>query len=755
MLRTRINQLLLGLTLCIYFAALGAAVYGLISFRTHLNSTRTGQLQVDEVRVETDREGRQHLRLKGDGFTRELWAVVATLPAVVDYPYFLDKDVGRGLWTDGQTVLAAYRKQRLLDIRLQNNGEFTVIGSLDLPGEIDQVVKVGDRALVSLGTDGFCLVDLSVPGHPFLLERYWESPNGFSLVRSMVVSGQRVYAAMPNGYLAMFDMGKKEVPMTLVEVASRPWKATLHGNRLVTGDLQGNLELFELDAQGLPRPVGELAFAQDDVRAVALNQSSLFVAVGNDKLYHFDLRDWPHLEMAPPTLIEGSILSLRLVPDKPLLLVGCASLGLLSLDIAEPENPKVISAFLQTYTPFEMQVVGQKVICAGHRGLIAPDLERVLAGTADGIVSLHGLDYNLLDWGDDIFLLPVSKSQVPTKWPVGTPPEELLLASELENGEVCRLFPGESDGAGVAGDRCKIFPEHRSEFFFRIFCRDESGGLPRHQTSLRLFKPMAGLWRDGFIYTVNQGDGVPRGERSGHLRIYDAANPRSPEPVGQLALPGSLRDLAWLAPHFLVVTAGQNGLHVVDIARPDLPRMVGHLDLPFHLREIAQAESLLRIGDRMYVTHQRGGVSQIDLSDLSRPRIVQILNLPGFAKNMVWQNDLLFISLHRDGVFMVDTRLGQGLAPVGRLQMPIYARELAACPCRLAVAGGADGLFQMPLPRRVDIRYETRSQLTVLLPGDLEPGNYRLYLYDGRKSMEIESAFQVQADSARGAVQNE
>lgn len=754
MLSTRLNKLLFGFTLSIYIVAVGAAVFGLITLRSYLRSDRVGDLQVEKVLVETGESGSPQLVIKGAGFNEDIRAVVATLPAVVDHQFFLGRDVGRGLWTDGQTILASYRGSRMLNLRLLASGDLTVVGSVDLPGDIDQLVKIGDRVLVSLGPAGFCLVDLSVASQPLLLDHRWESDLGFPPVRSMLVSASRVYVPFRHGRLAIFDMGQGEVPMTLVDVASRPWKGAMQGKRLVTGDLHGNLQLFELDSQGLPLPVGRMGF-EKEIRAIAMSDTSLFVAVGNEKLYSFDLHRWPRLVEGTLKELPGNILDLRLVPETPLLLVSRASLGLLSLNIAEPASPKVVSEFLQAFTPYEIQVVDQKVICAGNLGLAAAELDQVLAGTSASRTILEDLDHNLHSWDEQIYLLPLAEADPSEERPPRQAGDRLHPARSLENHQAGDLPAEESAERPAAEDLCRVFPGYRSLDKLQVYCRDPAGGSPRLRSTLKLFNPEAGLWRQGLIYTVNHSLEKSHQRRNGYLRIFNAVNPEKPELVGKLSLLGSLRDLAWLEPHFVVVSAGQSGLYVVDVGKPAAPRLVGHMPLPFHLRKMAQTTKLLWVGNRMYVSHQRAGVSLVDLSDIRHPRIRQLLNLPGFAKNMIWQDDFVFVSLHREGVFMIDASIGQGLAPIGILETPVNAYDLAASRGKLAVSGAASGLFQMPLPRKLDVTIQSRSRALIPLPKDLASGQYRLYLYNGRESLRVDTAFEIDAEAARSLAQNE
>jgi hypothetical protein len=254
------------------------------------------------------------------------------------------------------------------------------------------------------------------------------------------------------------------------------------------------------------------------------------------------------------------------------------------------------------------------------------------------------------------------------------------------------------------------------------------------------------FWKEDFVYTVG---------RSGLLRVFDASDPQRPVVAGELELTGELRNSDWLEPHFLLIAAGQSGLHVVNVEDPCRPDHVATLALPEHLRQAAQVMDVHVVGRKAYLAHHRNGISQVDVSDPLKPRILRAVDTPGVVKKLASSGEILFASIYRDGLFMIDLGGEGGWAPVGVLDSPIYVHDLAACQGRLVVRGGQLGGAQLAMPLKLEVRVERDDLARIKLPDRLEPGAYRLYLYNDNENLQIESAFHLPSGPARQVAQNE
>jgi hypothetical protein len=132
-----------------------------------------------------------------------------------------------------------------------------------------------------------------------------------------------------------------------------------------------------------------------------------------------------------------------------------------------------------------------------------------------------------------------------------------------------------------------------------------------------------------------------------------------------------------------------------------------------------------------------------------------MLNTHGYANRLLLHDDLLLASLTTEGFFLIDVGEEGAWAPVGVVETPFKLYDLAVCQDKVVVSGGPFGLKMIDLPRKLEVSLQGRHRARILLPEDLAPGGYRLYLYDETASQQIESAFRLETDTGRVVAQNE
>ena len=153
---------------CLYVAAICYVVFALVD----LQRSRFGRLAVAQLSIEKDTTSGLHLvSMAGSGFNDELRALAVPELGQAGRTLFLEGSPLRCLWSDGQTLLTSYQGTQLLYLRVSDGEAPVVTGSLQLPGRIGQVEKVGNRALVSVKGAGLLLVDLVDPEQPRLISR--------------------------------------------------------------------------------------------------------------------------------------------------------------------------------------------------------------------------------------------------------------------------------------------------------------------------------------------------------------------------------------------------------------------------------------------------------------------------------------------------------------------------------------------------------------------------------------------------------
>jgi hypothetical protein len=722
---------------CLYLAAICYVVSVLVD----VQRSRFGSLAVTQVSIKRDAtSGRQLVTLAGSGFDDELRALAVTELERAGRSVFLEGFPLRCLWSDGQTLLTSYQGTQLLYLRVNDGEPPVVTGFLQLPGRIGQIEKVGDRAIVSVKGEGLFLVDLTDPEQPRLVGRLASVDN---LLPEMESAAGVVYIPDRQGRLHFVDLRKTHPEVGSLDLPGSVWQIAVLGDRLISATLEGDLRLFDLGPEGAPQQVGDMQFAAGIV-GVGLTAEGLFVALHNGELRTFSVRNWPQLEQRGSLQIDGRVLRLMPVPGEPLLMLSRSLLGLLTVNVEKLDQPRIVASFREPLTPLDFCLAGKQVFAVSSAGLSVLDLAEVLAGSVDNVTMMAGREYDLHGWNGQIFLLSASGPEQPNG---RTAPSLLALPPPAGCGQNCRSLPDSGSGDLAPGQDCLAAPKLEAGDAIHLFCEEPGNARPRLEATIILpERELKSIWRDDAVFSVS---------RNGMLRVFDTADRRRPVWSGQLRLPGELYDFGWLEPHYLLVAAGSAGMLVVSVEDLARPRQVAQLVLPEHLQSLSPVRDVLVDGQRAFLALGRNGLSMVDVSDPLQPRFLRGVDTSGFSSALAVFDGLLFASVHRQGVYLVDLGDGRDWLPVGLLDTPVRASELAAGAGRLAVAGGQSGIGQMVLPRKLEIRVERDGLARIELPEDLAPGEYRLYLYNGDESQPVRSAFRIPAHTHREVAQNE
>ncbi len=701
---------------CAYVAALGLVLFLIID----LESGRHGTLAVTAVAVAHEDASALELTLTGTGFDADLRAIAVPVPDRMNYPDFLKGHLLKSLWSDGETLLVAFEGTRLLYVQVGD--ELRVTGSVSLPGKADHVVKVGQRALISVRKQGLFLIDLTDPEKPRLDHQL---TSVVTHVAEMIADDGRVYIADRDGWLHVVDLRRSLPTLVSLELVEPVWRISLHGQRLLSGSLDGKLRLFELDSAGLPSQVGALQFAAG-IRGLGLTEKGLFVALDNGEIQTFGLRDWPRPQRCGRLLLNGEVLQLRVVPGAPLVLLSRSQLGLLTVDVGELEEPRVAASFTHPNTPLDFRLAGSRVFAVSSAGLAMLPLADVLAGTTDEVLEPASGLFRVYEWHDELLLWAEPHGDHKHERAghlsrLARPSARRAAAPRVWREPVPAELPPEPP--------CLAVLELGTARAIHLFCREDTDAAPRLESSIVLPEKQAeSLWVEDLVFSVGY---------SGVLRIFDATRRRQPVPVGQLELPGELYACAWLEPHFLLIAAGSAGMHVVNVEDPAQPRHIAQLGLPEHLQKIAQTRDVLVYGQQAFLAHGRGGVSLVDLREASRPYSLQAIDMPGYVADITIADDLLFASTHRQGVFLVDLRNAETWLPVGPIETPLRVNAVISGEDRLVFSGRSSGIAQAAMPRRLEVKVAGGGLARIRLSAASTAKNTRLYIYNKDERLSV------------------
>ncbi len=92
------------------------------------------------------------------------------------------------------------------------------------------------------------------------------------------------------------------------------------------------------------------------------------------------------------------------------------------------------------------------------------------------------------------------------------------------------------------------------------------------------------------------------------------------------------------------VANGRSGLMVVDVKQPQKPKILSLIDIPGFSKKVKI------VGGKVYVSSQRGGVSVVNISSPARPRLESYIDIQGLSRGLLINNDLVYVTQHDAGV---------------------------------------------------------------------------------------------------------
>ena len=597
-------------------------------------------------------------------------------------------DVQEGL------ALASCNGSRLISIGMPEGEPPKLLGSIEMPDSIAQIMILGDRALVALlNRSGLALVDLRNPGDLQLVEHY--ALNG--LVASMARHQDSVYFADIYQGVGRIDLSAENpVPELLVELDS-PWRMSLHGGRLVAGTMKGGVHLFNIARDGRLVAVADFVLPLN-VRGVVLTEEVLAVALADNTLYLFDVSSWPQLGDPVTLQLPGLPMLLEPVPGRPAIAAGLIGGGMVMVDITQATAPQLAGHLKIPRTFYAMKLQTGKVWGASKAGLQVFALDEIARGDEALLATQATLSqshFRLFARDGHVYgfhkkqLTDIGGNETPQ-----TATENPFLAVADEDG--VHLF----ELAG--GDRVRPL-----------------GYLPVDGGAADA------LWRDQTLYVVNQNG----------LQLFSGIRPEELVAVKKLPLPGRFMHLAWLGTGHLLMANFDNELLVVDVGDPQRPLQIGSMAPPEHLRANIRTQGMLVDGQRAFLS-QGADVHVIDVSIPTRPELRQIIRTPGIAKNMVIHDDLLLVADGVAGIFMIDARNRARAVPIGAWPMPLRVDGIAAAGDSLIATSPTGGTLKLPLPRRLkNLKVIGVDKLQASTEMDAR-GQY-VYIYDEHSAAQI------------------
>jgi len=518
------------------------------------------------------------------------------------------------------------------------------------------------------------------------------------LVSSMVVDQGSVYFTNPNEGVDRIDLSVKDLSPEKMVPLKFIWRIALQDKKLVVGSLKRRVHLYDVSASGQLVEVGNIEYPSN-IRAVALTKEVLAVALVDGTLDVFNLSSWPNLSEQVQLKLPGRPWQLESHPDQEIIVVSFAAGGLGLIDVSRTEMPTFVGHLKLPRTFMGMALQSEVVYGASHNGLEAFSLDEIKNGKLSMLATeatIEPISYELRTWNGHVY---------------GYNNMTLVDFGKKASRDIDSMnqFLAVADRKGIS-----------------LFERHEDGQPQRFASLLLAEGSMAAKFRDNYLYVIH----------SGGLKIFSGVRLEKLVMISELKLSGRLTHFEILDSGYLLVTTINEGVLVVDVSDPQQPVQAARLALPRHLQKNFTGQGVLVDGQRAYISQGEGGVHVVDMSVPSQPELIQIIDTPGFAKNMALYDSLLLVADGAEGIFMIDVKDRNVALPIGSLPVPLRVMQIAVTEYGLLVSGSQGGTMKLPLPQRVqNLRVISKGEVRVDVE-KVEKGQY-LYLYDERISGQV------------------
>lgn len=541
-----------------------------------------------------------------------------------------------------QLAYVATGKGGLDVLDLSEPASLKKITNVPVKGELNNLVTT-TNLLFGLGIQpgehrdgpGFIsIIDVTVPTHP--VELAWH-PLPYPAHR-LAVDRDILYVVGETG-LHVFDASR---PPKLREI-SPPAQSKRKYRDVSVGNQYVYLAGEQLDV--MPHPLSDKAtiVASEKVNAPDLNvvlahdgyvyATSVFGGFQNclGRLWVFDItqEEAPELNTAEALPI-GCVYSLAIDKDRIYIAEEDA---LRIVDITDPENPQTSGVFNLPGTITNLELFGDYLYGSGglNNGLhifdisqpVLPRLANTLDEVDDWILQMEMLDERLY--------LSVFAGRIIT-----------LDLSHPLNPDITDEFVWNERKTATLGAK------HTYRILSSgmvVFATEEDNTWPALLKMKDLTIDSKYLYLTGNEY--NHRDQIIEHVR-GVLYIVDAENRSELQGIKVIDLPMVANAATVLIKNYIYIPTVAEGIMIFDARSPDNLKLIGNLALD------SSPTSVTREGQWLYITTDNSKLWVVDLSSPAAPQLVEYLNLPLTAHDMVVTRDYLYLAGGPGGILVVE-----------------------------------------------------------------------------------------------------
>jgi len=182
------------------------------------------------------------------------------------------------------------------------------------------------------------------------------------------------------------------------------------------------------------------------------------------------------------------------------------------------------------------------------------------------------------------------------------------------------------------------------------------------------------------------------------VKIASIEFPSQPDIRGGMATQGYARGIANSADsNNLFVACGEMGLSIFDIS--DFQQGYGDYELSGWCDTPGYAESVVLDDQRAvaFVACGTAGLQIIDYADLSHPKIIAVYNGAGYAKELLYRNNRIYLTAEKGGLQIIDVSNMLSPVRIGQIDLQ-YPLGIDADDHYLYIADEIEGLVIVSIP---------------------------------------------------------
>jgi len=593
----------------------------------------------------------------------------------------------------------------------------TVAASLKLPGKTLKVYPHGDLLVAANELSGVQLVDISKPSRPVLISSVATRGRAFDLD----IGGDLLFVAVGAEGLLIIDISRPEQPVVVsrFRLPGRSLAIKLIGQHVY---LAGTEVLAAVDVSDPEHPAMRetLALGHNGFQ-IDYYKNRIFVTLGPLGLLVVDISSPGHLKSVGRVEDLGHVSRVSLDAGRAYL---ASNYGALVLDLEAAPLPKLLGGVMGNHRVTD--------VAARHGTVLTTD-------TSYGIevIDLHqpvpfGFFRAPIDGRHTVFFNAAEQrceKFQPDNLRSWSSQNIIRSFQLLDDGQ---LFYFLSDGRSAVQRATTVYLGTDSGVLTLDLGRS---GEIRVTARSQDDQPVGDLvLADDYLYGAADRQG---------LLVYRLNNSGFPELIRQVPGQGSVSALA-MADDVIYLTGQKGGLTLFDVTDRERPTLVGSLRLPYPLDEFSNPSDIIVHKGRAYIADGPNGLITVDVTDLREPTLVALAKTEGTARNIIIQDDYLYLADSRSGVRIFDITCPDYPIFISSMQVPILVWFFTILENRLGAATQNSTLFWTGTPVEADgIRQLDADTMAFSFPAVSQPGRYSLRVFNETGGVELGGAVTI------------